>query len=386
MPPRPLLVHCTNGYPLAGDGAGEVLAALSEHAAGVRERAAGGAVLPLGLYLPAVAAERLVRGEKIRGFRETLGALGLEVRTLNGFPHGSFHTPGGGGDRLGVYRPAWDDRRRVDQTLHLAAVLAELLPAGVERASISTLPVGWHADRVDLAAAGGHLREVAVHLRQLKERTGVHLTLDLEPEPGCVLGSAAGAVAFLEPLLGGEAEREHLGVCHDVCHAAVVFDGQAEALGAYRAAGIRVNKVQVSNAPEVVFEGMDPPLADEAVALLRALPGDRSLRQTVVRDGGDAFFGDLAEALDAHPQPGGRWRVHHHLPLTLESLGPMRTTRDAVAGAFADLAAHGEAPILENETYTWSALPAPLRAGTLAEGLAAELAWTRGEIDRAWAP
>lgn len=391
--PAPVLVHCTNAYPLRGDGPEAVLAALEEHAVGVRERAAGGGPLPIGLYLPAAAAEALVRGERIRWFKDRLDGLGLEVHTLNGFPYGGFFTPASpgspgapGGDRFGVYRPGWGDRRRVDQTLHLAAVLAELLPAGVRRASISTLPVGWLGlDGTDFDVAAAHLREVAAHLQQLKEQTGVRLTLDLEPEPGCILDGAARAIEFLEPLLGGAVEREHLGICHDICHSAVLFEEQAQSLEAYREAGIRVNKVQVSSALDATFDGMDPPLIDEAVAVLRALPGDRSLRQTaVLHRGSSYFFEDLSVALKLYPQPGGRWRVHHHLPLTLETLGPLRTTRDAVADAFADLAAHGEAPLLEAETYTWSTLPAPLRLESLAGGLAAELAWARAERDRAW--
>ncbi|BAM03890.1 metabolite traffic protein EboE [Phycisphaera mikurensis] len=379
--PSPTLVHCTNGYPLAGERWEDVLASLGEHAAAVAALQAGGEPLPLGLYLPAAAAERLIRDERIDTFRGGMRAAGLSVRTLNGFPFARFHTPG---DPLRVYRPAWDDRRRVEQSLHLAAVLVELLPAGTQHASISTLPIGWGSDRLDLTAAAANLREVAVRLARLLDRTGVRITIDLEPEPGCLLGDAAAACRFFDEHLGGATQRRHLGVCHDVCHAAVLFADQAQTLAAYRHAGIGVHKVQLTSAPDVVFDGLDEPMADEAVALLRTLPGERSLRQTSLGGEASGFFEDLGEALSAHPRPGGRWRVHHHLPLTLAGLGPLRTTRNAVAEALEDLAAHGERPLLETETYTWEALPPALRAGSLAEGLAGELAWARARIDRAW--
>ena len=383
MPPaRPTLVHCTNGYPLEGDDRRSVLASVGPTAAEVRAAVDPDAVLPIGLYLPALAAEELIRPEAVAGFNDRLGSSGVEVRTMNGFPFATFHRPGGAGD---AYRPAWDDPRRVDHAANLAALLVDLLPGGVTEASISTLPIGWGAAGVDLEAAALHLREAAARLRALRDRSGVRVTLDLEPEPGCVLGDAAAAVGFFGRWLPGEADRAHLGVCHDVCHAAVVGEAQGEALAAYRAAGISVHKVQLSSAPQVFFEGMDAPIRDEAVALLRTLPGDRSLRQTVVTEHGEsAFFADLDDALAAHPQPGGVWRVHHHLPLTLGGFGPVRTTRDAVGDCLDDLAAHGETPILETETYTWLALPAALRADTLAGGLAAELRWAGSQIDRAW--
>ena len=374
-------MHCTNGYPLRGDSADDVLAALGEHAVALKAMHSPDRPLGIGLYLPAQAAERLVREDGLERFGARLDEAGLAVATLNGFPFARFQTPG---DALRVYRPAWDDRRRVEHALHLAAVLTALLPAGVRHASISTLPVGWRSDGVDPGAAAENLREVAAHLRVLEARTGVRVTIDLEPEPGCLLGDAAAAVAFFDRWLPDAADREHVGVCHDVCHGAAVFDGQAEALGRYRRAGVRVNKVQLASVPEVVFEGMDVSMADEAVAMLRALPGDRNLRQTSIRGASTALFDDLDEALAAHPRPSGRWRVHHHLPLTLDAIGPVRTTRGEIDEALADLAAHGESPILETETYTWSALPPALRASSLAAGLAGELAWASDAVDRAW--
>lgn len=381
----PALVHCTNGYPLRGDDPASVLEALLEHGVAVRERTCPGADLPIGLYLPASAAASLVGGG-LPAFGARLRAAGLCVRTLNGFPFASFHTPG---EPRRVYRPAWDDPRRVQQTLDLAEVLAGLLPDGAGSASISTLPVGWRSDPVDAAQAAKNLLGVARRLAERFDRTGVHLTVDLEPEPGCALTDSASAVRFFDRWLQDDAAREHLGACHDVCHAAVMFEDQADALGAFRAAGIRVNKVQVSNAPEAAFGELEPADAAEARSLLQALPGERSLRQTSIRKkagAAEAFYDDLLEAFADNPAPSDRWRVHHHLPLTLDRFGPLNTTRGEVGAALRNLADHGESPMLETETYTWTALPAEMRAASLAEGLAGELAWTQSEIDGIWKP
>ena len=63
----------------------------------------------------------------------------------------------------------------------------------------------------------------------------------------CVLSTSADIVRFFENHLLGtlddESVRAYLRVCHDICHSAVMFEPQAEALVTYRKAGLRVGKV-----------------------------------------------------------------------------------------------------------------------------------------------
>ena len=116
-------------------------------------------VLGLGLWLAApVATELAADPAARRTLRAELTHRGLEVVTLNGFPYQAFHAPV---VKHAVYRPDWADPARLRYTLDLALVLADLLPDGAERGSISTLPFGWRTDwtgeRDEIA--GGHVAD-----------------------------------------------------------------------------------------------------------------------------------------------------------------------------------------------------------------------------------
>jgi hypothetical protein len=74
--------------------------------------------------------------------------------------------------------------------------------------------------------------------------------------------------------------------------------------------------------------------------------------------------------------------VHFHVPVDARRLGPLGTTRPALAPALSAVRALPYAPHLEVETYTWEVLP---DAGPmdLVDGLARELNATRELIDAA---
>ena len=136
----------------------------------------------------------------------------------------------------------------------LIEIQDRLLPPGLE-GSISTLPLAWgqpppEPDRLRQYAA--NLSQIAERLARLEAERGRLIYLCLEPEPGCVLQRSEDVVRFFEDyLLPNRNERplrRYLRVCHDVCHAAVMFEDQTAALRRYRQAGILVGKIQVSSA------------------------------------------------------------------------------------------------------------------------------------------
>src|SRR5262249_39653055 len=120
---------------------------------------------------------------------------------------------------------------------------------------ISTLPIAWGRpapSHEQLLQAAANLRKVAERLARLERETGRSICVCLEPEPGCVLQPSRDVVRFFHDYLwaSGDAEqvRRYLKVCHDVCHAAVMFETQEDVLRAYDTAAIGVGKVQVSAA------------------------------------------------------------------------------------------------------------------------------------------
>jgi sugar phosphate isomerase/epimerase len=360
------LGYCTNVHP-AEDLAG-ILAQLDEYAVGVREHLDTD-VLGLGLWLAApVAAELAGDPAKRRRLCRELDARGLEVVTLNGFPYRSFQAPV---VKHAVYQPDWTSRERLDYTLDLAWVLADLLPDDAARGSVSTLPLAWRQpwDDERSASAGRLLESLAGGLAEIAKQTGRVVRVGFEPEPGCVVETTWDAVRHLSDI-----DTEWLGVCLDLAHLACAWEDPGEALARLERAGLPVVKVQVSAAL-----GADEP--GGAQATLRRYAEPRFLHQTRGPDG--CGTDDLDEALDARLP--GPWRVHYHVPLHAAPAPPLQATLPVLRDALRELLGGPAARCdhLDVETYTWGVLPVDQRPDTpdqLAAGIAAELAFARAEL------
>lgn len=381
-----MIGYCTNVH--AGADLEQVKANLERYACAVKRMVRPDAPLGVGLWLSAAAARRIIEANTVAAFADWLGERGLAPMTFNGFPYGDFHQES---VKYDVYAPNWCDPRRLEYTRELARILAGLIPAGAE-AGISTLPIGWKpevASQVAQRCAAENLIAMATELETLESETGRHLHVDLEPEPGCLLETSSDVVHFFETHLDGRHDadmlRRRLRVCHDICHAAVMFEEQSDALAAYAKAGVAVGKVQVSSALAVDFTAMNDAQVSVAVAPLRDFAEDRYLHQTTVRamPGGPVeFFDDLCLALDACAGcPNGEWRVHFHVPIDLDRFGALKTTSNQIKKLL-------EAPIasgisaFEIETYAWDVLPPALRTHDLAAGIAREWRWFEEQLDK----
>ncbi|GHF04651.1 xylose isomerase [Streptomyces spiralis] len=366
------LAYCTNVHPAEDlDG---VLAQLARHAEPVRERL-GAPVLGLGLWLARDAAAALAADDAaVGGLRRELTARGLEVVTLNGFPYRGFHDPV---VKHAVYRPDWTEPDRLHYTLDLARVLAALLPDDAAHGSVSTVPLGWRtpwtAGQADEAART--LDTLADGLADLAADTGRTIRVGLEPEPGCVVETTAEAARHL-----ARVDTDRIGVCLDACHLAVGFEEPAAALARLEAAGLTVVKTQASCA----LQAADPsdPATREALARF-AEP--RFLHQVRERGNPPRAVDDLDEALAGGLPGRDPWRVHFHVPLHADPEPPLTTTRPELEATLAALLGGDTARTahVEAETYTWGVLPEadrPQGPGALADGIAAELAFTRDHL------
>lgn len=375
------LGYCTNVH--AGTSLVETRANLERHALAVKSRYSPNQPMGVGLWLSAQAAEELLLSHGEHEFAEWLADRGLVPYTLNGFPYGDFHQAI---VKHRVYEPTWWQPQRLHYTMQLAEMLDAILPLGLE-GSISTLPVAWGTpcpDRGELEQAAAHLRQAAAWLAQLEQESGRLIYLCLEPEPGCVFSFADDAVHFFQWQLFGHddepAVRRHIRICHDICHAAVMFEDQCEVLQKYAAAGIEVGKIQVSAALRMALDLFEPPANEaraSAVKQIAKFAEDRYLHQTVVRRGGDdVFYEDLPLALAVETDDlRGEWRVHFHLPIYLQEFGRLRTTQEQIGECLAAARRHTSCKHYEVETYAWGVLPPELRQPELAAGIAEELVW-----------
>lgn len=382
------LTYCTNIHP--GETWAEVRRNLESQVLRVKTLVAPQEPFGVGLRLSAEAASSLGDDAALGELRSFLADHDLYVFTINGFPYGRFH-----GTRVkeDVYRPDWLEDERLDYTDALARILASLLPSGLA-GSVSTVPGCFRPRAQGLGAPveiADRLIRHAATLARLEAERGKRVTLALEPEPFCVFETVAETVAFFQEYLfapaasarlaaltglarpaAEDALRRHLGVCLDACHAAVEFEEPAAAVRALRSAGITIAKVQVSAGLRV-----EPP-TDAHRAALRPFAEDVYLHQVVARRGAVLRrYQDLGDALADQTAAGAdEWRIHFHVPLFREELGPFRNTQGFLLELLRIQARETISTHLEVETYTWHVLPAEFRGQDVVEDVAREMRWT----------
>ncbi len=384
------LTYCTNIH--AGEPLEEVMASLARHLPAIKAQVAGEQPFGVGLRLGHSAASGLRESGAMAQLKRFLADGNYYVFTINGFPYGAFH---GRAVKEDAYKPDWSDPQRLAYTDQLADILSELLPAGQD-GSVSTVPCTfkpWAEGRLE--AITEHLIRHVAHLVGIAGRTGQTIALALEPEPYCYLETIEETVAFfndrlfgrkgvarlaaLTGLSAGAAEaamRRHVGVCYDVCHAAVEFEDPKASIGQLRASGILIAKLQLSSALRVaVFD-------EDSVRQLAAFAEPVYLHQVVQKSNGSLRrFVDLPQALaESGSAAGAEWRVHFHVPVFLEQMTHFGTTQSFLA---AILALHRAEPIsrhLEVETYTWDVLPPSYRSADLSSAIARELNWVKARL------
>jgi sugar phosphate isomerase/epimerase len=385
--PGTTLSYCTNVHP--GATLTETQTQLKRHASDVKRLVYPDEPMGVGLWIPYIPPKRpmpialvaavfkaLLRTKdtELEALTRFLREAGLDAVTCNAFPYHDFHEEV---VKHRVYEPSWASRMRTLQSTAAAHWMESLqtLPGSI---SISTVPIGWPSSSDDevLAGAARNLRKMAeVMLNTAAQPERPLITIDLEPEPGCILDTSDDVIAFFDQHLPDDIHRRHIGVCHDICHAAVVYEDQAEALRKYAEAGINVNKVQVSSALDIDVESIG---RESAIEHLRPFAEPRYLHQTsFLTEGHFELIEDLPEAIDRlqSGETPERIRVHFHVPIYLDQIGPLGTTQHEILPAIKAARELHDCKHFEVETYAWNVLPQEHQRNTLAEGIADELLW-----------
>jgi sugar phosphate isomerase/epimerase len=390
------LTYCTNIHP--GESWEEISGNLRRFLPSIKHRVSGDEHFGIGLRLSAVAAQALCQPAVMQQFSEFMADENLYVATINGFPYGPFH---GARVKEGVYLPDWRDEARLDYSNLLADLFAQWLSqAGRSTGSISTVPGAFKpnaATRADVDRIVEMLIRHAAHLVSIERATGCRVVLALEPEPCCFLETidetvrffrdslhspaAAARLAQLTSLDRAAAERalrSHLGVCLDLCHAAVEFESAAGCVDALESAGIAIAKIQVTAGLRV------DRVSAESLEALRVFDDAIYLHQVVERRSGGALirYSDLGEALASTGwcDGGSEWRIHFHVPVFIDKLEGVTSTQGFVREMLQLQRRRPRTAQLEVETYTWSVLPAQYRDLPLEDAIARELDWVRGQL------
>jgi hypothetical protein len=362
----------------------------------VRDRFAGKERFGVSLRLSAKSAETLVNSPAERAkLRKFLDDQNMYLYTVNAFVYGHFK---GELVKEQVYEPDWRSEERTQYTMNVASIVADIAPKDVNP-SIQTSPLGFKP-----RVTGPHVVDsyttnvlrVAKHLVDLEQKTGVTVTLGLEPEPYCYLETTDETVNyFTNHLYTGKsvekfakmsglpiseamaALRRHVGIVYDICHLAVEYEDITQSLQKLVDAGVPIVKLQEAAALHI------PEVTKEAVDTLKRYSKTIYLTQTIEKKDGRLTkylnVDDAIAAWEKSPSPR-EWRTHIHVPVFLDDLGEFRTTRFAIADA---LKFHKQKPLsrhLEVETYTWDMLPDHLKTGDIVEYVCRELDWVRGQL------
>ena len=376
------LSYCTNVHP--GTTLAEVQNGLETYTCNLQKNVKGN--VAAGLWLARSVIDDILKSpDGIPQFADWLSQRELQCYTLNAFPFGDFHS-----ERVkeNVYLPDWTTNERRDYTLDCARVLAGIMPDC--EGSISTVPLGFagfqHSADFETRCFE-KLCETAHGLHQLHSETGRLIRLAIEPEPLCVLERIdQQVIAFFERLKNYSREHnashvvdEYIGLCFDVCHQSVEFEDVQDCIRKLAAAEIRINKVHITCAIQLD----DPANNDAGRELLAKYVEPRYLHQTFAKlsDGTILNRTDL-DVADVTRTPPDRfmqadtWRIHFHVPVNAETLGPLKTTRPDLRLALAEVQKLDYQPHLEVETYTWGVLPGE-QPPNLVDGLSAEIEATQ---------
>lgn len=380
-----ILTYCLNIH--ATETWDDCHAALTGPLLAVKQQLCPDGRFAVGLRLSSNALDELDQQGRRVWLKSFLRENDLVPATMNGFPYGPFH---GVRVKEQVYQPDWRDPERLRYTNRLTDLMAELSEPG-DWVSLSTVPGTFRtlAEGAEPAMAE-HYLQAAAHCVAVKARTGVTVALAIEPEPFCFLETIAGSVAFFEDWLyspaavarfaeltalrGTEAEvalRAHLGLCYDVCHAAVEYEDPAQSLALLFGAGIPIHKLQLSSA-------LRAQVTPEVRAALAAYSEPTYLHQVLARrgEGPITAYSDLPEALARGAEADGEeWRVHFHVPVFLGSLGRFDSTQAFLKDILDLHRAEPISPHLEVETYTWDVLPPDLRTSSVDAAISRELGW-----------
>jgi len=381
------LSYCTNIH--AGDDWSDVFPQLQRELPKIKKAVSPDQPFGMGLRVSKLSATQLV-GDTLETFLDWMRNEGLYVYTVNGFPYGPFH---GTTVKQDVYKPDWADKARLEYTRELIDLCARLNPPD-QYASISTVPgtyKQWAEGR--LPAIAENLLQCVAHSMRVESETGVRVALSLEPEPCCLLETNQEAIEFFKQWLytrdainrlskiancsPGDADKaihSLIGICYDVCHAAVEFEDPVESLSQIQSAGIPIIKIQLSSA--LCLNQVN----DKSIQHLAAFNEPVYLHQVVEKDNSKLNrYTDLSEAITsrekAPPSPDAQWRVHFHVPVFMKDMPHFSTTQDVLEQVLQIQKQQTLSTHLEVETYTWDVLPESVRNVAIDKAIAREIDW-----------
>ncbi|MDB5060232.1 MAG: xylose isomerase [Mucilaginibacter sp.] len=392
------LTYCTNIH--AGENWADHFNALKLNFPQIKKQLSPDAPMGIGLRLSNIASIEILRDNNLPEFKQWLQLNDAYVFTMNGFPYGGFHNTI---VKDQVHAPDWTTNNRLDYTLRLFNILASLLPKDME-GGISTSPLSYkHWFKSDEALKKGkfeateNILRVAAELNSIKQKTGITLHLDIEPEPDGILETGKEFIEWFENNLlpqgisyfknklnipAAQVEsiiKDHVNLCYDVCHFAIGYEPHEIIINELAQKGIKVGKIQISAALKASFDTA-PGTRQSILAAFEKFNESTYLHQVIARlvDGNLARYPDLPEALAA-TDDAKEWRAHFHVPVFSQDFGLLQSTQADIINVLNIQAQNPFTNHLEVETYTWEVLPDALKI-PLNQSITRELEWVKHQL------
>jgi len=395
------LSYCTNIH--SGESWKDHFEAIKKNFPVIKKQVSPDQAMGIGLRLSNVASTDLLNPDEIQVFKTWLNEINAYVFTMNGFPYGDFHHAI---VKDQVHAPDWTSNERIEYTIRLFKILAELLPQGME-GGISTSPLSYRhwfpTEELSEQAkrtATHNIVLVAEELYKFKLSRGVRMHLDIEPEPDGLLETGPEFIDWFlnklipmaRTLLPGrlqiseqEAEdciREHICLCYDVCHFAIGYEQHSEILEQLDKKGIRTGKIQISAALKADM----PEDTNSRVSIAEAFSKYNEptyLHQVVARNTYRSLirYRDLPAALnDSQNHTVDEWRAHFHVPVFVEDLGLLQSTQSDIVDVLEIQKNRPFTDHMEVETYTWEVLPESLKM-PIDQSIIRELNWVKDILE-----
>lgn len=394
------LSYCTNIHP--GENWEETFESLNKYLPQIKKEVSPNAPFGIGLRLSDIASKDLMQGDNLQLFKNWLENNSCYVFTFNGFPFGGFHHQS---VKDQVHQPDWTTEARLHYTLRLFDILADLLPQQTE-GGISTSPLSYKYWSVVQENKQEVLKEATLNMIKVAEKlyrtnrdSNKFLHLDIEPEPDGLLENTREVIDWYKEWLipqgknylkkhlnlsEEEAEtclKNHIRICYDVCHFAIVYEKPEEVFSLLEAEGIKIGKIQISAALKANLPG-EIQERDWVKTALTPFVESTYLHQVVEKDmeGQLRHFRDLPQALEKLDNPAAKeWRTHFHVPVFLDSYGRLESTQQDILKVLEYLRSEKITNHLEVETYTWEVLPKDIQL-ELKDSIVRELQWVKENL------
>ncbi len=392
--------YCSNIH--SGESWSDHFAEISAYFPIIKSKISPDKPMGLGLRLSNAASLDLSNEAILVEFKNWLDDNEAYVFTINGFPYGNFHHAV---VKDQVHAPDWLSADRVDYTKRLFAILAKLLPQGME-GGLSTSPLSYkhwfktEAEKLSAKArATLNILAVVEYLILIRKSEGILMHLDIEPEPDGLLETGSEFINWFENDLlktgikylqeklnisAAEADiylRDHVTLCYDVCHFAIGFEPHQEIIDTLVEKKIKIGKIQVSAAikAEIPGNSMDREALNK---VFKTFNEPTYLHQVIARGPEKNLrrYPDLPQALaDLNSTTATEWRAHFHVPVFARNLGLVQSTQTDIVELLKIQTISPFSQHLEVETYTWEVLPENLKL-PLDESIIRELNWVKNQL------